>query len=726
MKKLLHILLPIITVAAILPISVMPVSASIIEGTSDNGILVTEWTHQLYPNNGPGDWQDWGYFGSSPGIADFGSDVGDGDANLEIVTGSEALGHYEPDLGAHVLGAWHMFSHDGTTLWAKDTLSDQARGDVGIADLDGDGYLEIAAGTTSGRTVEVMDRHGNWVWTFPHPPEQGDFNWPGGTTIADVNPTNGLEVIIGNRLLGRVFAFDGDNSDLVNDGHTANPAYWPGTEGVDWDVLWVYNLGGEIYSTGAMGDIDDDGSKEIVIGSTNGDLVSLDASTGALEWSFNIGAAICGSAALADFDGDGDLEVVIGATDSNVYFIEGDSDSSGTIDADEYTSYATSGPVYSSASIGDVDNDGDLETLIGSNDGYLRSFDYDPITGVTLNWSSNLGGELYSSPSLANRNDIQNYTREWPMFRHDLQRTGFYGATTDTLDVYIGSTNGSLYLVDGPTGAIIDSFFVGYRGDDDPNQIRTSPSIADVDGDGKLEIFLYEWGSEDTFWAIEDTMNYRPIADPNGPYLVEVTSPDILLDGTGSYDPDDDPLTYTWTDRDGKIIGSGATPPSPYTEVGVYRVWLTVDDVVHSDTKSTLVVIYDPGAGFVTGGGWIDSPPGAYTDDPLLTGKANFGFVAKYKKGAEVPDGQTEFQFHMADLNFHSSSYDWLVVTGHERAQFRGSGTINGMGDYKFMLVALDDPDCFRIIIWGGNGIVYDNGAPPQEIAGGSIVIHTK
>ena len=70
------------------------------------------------------------------------------------------------------------------------------------------------------------------------------------------------------------------------------------------------------------------------------------------------------------------------------------------------------------------------------------------------------------------------------------------------------------------------------------------------------------------------------------------------------------------------------------------------------------------------------------------------------------------------------------MVTGSDYARFKGSGTINGMGDYKFMLWAGDDvPDTFRIKIWWEDGedenIVYDNGMD-QEIAGGSIVIHAK
>ena len=138
----------------------------------------------------------------------------------------------------------------------------------------------------------------------------------------------------------------------------------------------------------------------------------------------------------------------------------------------------------------------------------------------------------------------------------------------------------------------------------------------------------------------------------------------------------------------------------------------------------------------MTGGGWITSPEGAYLADTTLTGKASFGFVAKYQKGAGIPSGNTEFQFRAGDLNFHSTTYQWLVVNqGGADAQFKGDGTINGAVDpngqnYKFMIWAGDDnPDTFRIKIWwedgSGEHLVYDNGVQ-QAIGGGSIVVHTK
>ena len=53
------------------------------------------------------------------------------------------------------------------------------------------------------------------------------------------------------------------------------------------------------------------------------------------------------------------------------------------------------------------------------------------------------------------------------------------------------------------------------------------------------------------------------------------------------------------------------------------------------------VVVYDTEGGFVTGGGWVNSPAGAYVPDPTSAGKANFGFVSRYAQGAQVPEGET-------------------------------------------------------------------------------------
>jgi len=81
------------------------------------------------------------------------------------------------------------------------------------------------------------------------------------------------------------------------------------------------------------------------------------------------------------------------------------------------------------------------------------------------------------------------------------------------------------------------------------------------------------------------------------------------------------------------------------------------------------------------------------------------------------------------------------VISG-AKAQYKGAGTINGIGGYKFHLTIIDadensndsfSVDRFRIRIWNESaGVVYDNAKGSDEdgaiteIGGGSIMIHTE
>jgi photosystem II stability/assembly factor-like uncharacterized protein len=186
-----------------------------------------------------------------------------------------------------------------------------------------------------------------------------------------------------------------------------------------------------------------------------------------------------------------------------------------------------------------------------------------------------------------------------------------------------------------------------------------------------------------------------------------------------------------------------ATIPA-FAEPGVHALCVRGWDILRNTAgpeECIFLPVYDPTEGFVTGGGWIISPVGAYVLNPELVGKATFGFVSKYLKGAKTPSGTTEFQFKVANLNFHSDSYEWLVIAG-AKAQYKGTGNINGMGTYGFMLTAIDGDvpggggiDKFRIKIWDkeSNTIIYDNqlsqddtAVPSTSVVGGSIVIHKK
>ena len=193
--------------------------------------------------------------------------------------------------------------------------------------------------------------------------------------------------------------------------------------------------------------------------------------------------------------------------------------------------------------------------------------------------------------------------------------------------------------------------------------------------------------------------------------------------------------------------GSGiATATVTYAQAGVYTINVSVaDDDNATGTRSSAqslpayVVVYDPTTGYVTGGGWFNSPAGAYPASPSLTGHATFGFVAKYLTGSSVPTGNTQFHFHVGDLRFSSTKYDYLVVAS-AKAKYKGEGTIDGAGGYGFMVTAVDGdskeppgPDGFRIRIWhiATGAVVYDNVAGASEdsysaanLVGGSVTVH--
>jgi PKD repeat protein len=255
-------------------------------------------------------------------------------------------------------------------------------------------------------------------------------------------------------------------------------------------------------------------------------------------------------------------------------------------------------------------------------------------------------------------------------------------------------------------------------------------------------------GGERAYNATVTVTNVAPSVGP----ITAPTTPLAVTTAVKTSAPFSDPgsadtHTAVWDWGDGTTsagtITAGTVGGSrTYAVPGVYTVQLTVrdDDGGAGSATYQYVVVYDPSGGFVTGGGWIDSPKGAYAANPDLTGRATFGFVAKYQKGATKPSGQTQFQFHAGDLNFHSTAYEWLVVSG-ARAQYKGTGTINGTGDYGFLLTANDGQlnggggtDKFRIKIWdtASGAIVYDNqrgatddAAVTTALQSGSIVIHT-
>lgn len=315
-------------------------------------------------------------------------------------------------------------------------------------------------------------------------------------------------------------------------------------------------------------------------------------------------------------------------------------------------------------------------------------------------------------------------------------------ADPDVIDghtVTINWGDGTLQAVSLPPGVLTFSVSHQYRNDTETDSYPIAVTVADAASSGSAAT------------AVAVTNAAPLIAAVTGP-----TSPVALgasaTVGTSFTDVgslDTHTCTFRWGDGSENLVnaagaGSGSCSAShTYAASNVYEVEVTVADGDGGIVESTFqyVVVYDPQGGFVTGGGWIMSPAGAYAPNPALAGKANFGFVSKYKAGSSVPTGNTEFQFKAADLNFKSTAYEWMVISG-AKVRYRGTGTINGAGSFGFELTAWDGdtpgggggPDRYRLKIWDqnrGNALLYDNqmnaedGADPTTaLGGGSIVIH--
>jgi hypothetical protein len=109
-----------------------------------------------------------------------------------------------------------------------------------------------------------------------------------------------------------------------------------------------------------------------------------------------------------------------------------------------------------------------------------------------------------------------------------------------------------------------------------------------------------------------------------------------------------------------------------------------------------------------------------------------------------TPEGLSSPQLHFLARNERELGEvpQELVVSGY-KAQYRGTGTVNGETGYNFLLTGYDGQvrgngntgvDRFRIKITRNGQTVFDNrmgssedidSANPQDLGGGSIVIHS-
>ncbi|KAH8049697.1 hypothetical protein JL722_11763 [Aureococcus anophagefferens] len=227
------------------------------------------------------------------------------------------------------------------------------------------------------------------------------------------------------------------------------------------------------YSKPAVGDLNGDGLPDVVVGTKTGHVIYSFRSTGASAFAAPVPlpGVVVGehaSPALGDLDSDGDLDLVVGQEDGRLLFFR-NANVTEFQEEDAFASIAVS--KQSAPALVDVNGDGRLDLVVGNYYG-------------TLDFYANLGGEVFEilkdqdSPF----RDVQVNYWSSPAF-HDLDSDG-------DVDLLVGESTGKIryferrgqsfqerFAEDSP----VSSFDVGKF---------SAPAVADVDGDGDADLVV--------------------------------------------------------------------------------------------------------------------------------------------------------------------------------------------------------------------------------------------
>ncbi|MEI7899839.1 MAG: PQQ-binding-like beta-propeller repeat protein [bacterium] len=420
---------------------------------------------------------------------------------------------------ATTAGTLYLLDNNGNTLWSKTIGASYST--PAIADINGDGHLDIVVGSTNG--VCAFNRNGTNLFTRVIAAAQpADKEVASSPVVANVdgNPFNGLETIMGFAN-GTVRAFSSGGTPI-----------------------WTNAPGGGVkfVSSPAVADLDSGTNYpglEIVIGGTDGKLYVL-KSNGALITSWNAVSSIDTTPAIADLvPSSGGLEIVFGTDGGRCYCLNY---SSATHNLSQVWQYPAVGElalaaIDSSPAIEAVSEYGARNVVFGCDDGKVYVLAAD--AGVWGPGGTRVG--LYLCPNIP-APQINS-----TVAIGDLD-TRTVGASGNLADVAFGDTSGDLHGVSFSAGGqdLVPPPFapacwspIALSVGPPVKAVNSSPALADVNHDGELEIVVGSGNSRLYLLRARAPVDANPpVTVVNPPYL-GLVGQSLTLDASGSYDPDE-------------------------------------------------------------------------------------------------------------------------------------------------------------------------------------------
>jgi hypothetical protein len=296
--------------------------------------------------------------------------------------------------------------NDGHDLWAVTDPAYRIKGAASIAvgDIDHDGKVEICGIPFNGRGIICYENDG--TFKFRSAEDAFDYNEWGGPSLADLDGDGNVEILDGNRVYSNTGALKWVGSDGMGGAQYTGPVSFAAD--IDGDGVQelingrsVYRADGSLkcantdipHGLAAVGNFDGDTKGEIVV-SGNGKVSLLDDDC-TLKWSVNIPGGCAngcgGGPTLADVDHDGVPEIGI-VGDNAFSVLESDGSVKWTRTIQDWSSGKSGGTAF------DFEDDGNIE-LVYADEVSLRI--YDGATGAVRFQTRHSTGTTHENPVIA-------------------------------------------------------------------------------------------------------------------------------------------------------------------------------------------------------------------------------------------------------------------------------------------------------------------------------------